>query len=470
MVVTAGAAHAAASVPAGSGSTQSWAYEESTAFTCSGAACGVTNNPNATISASAHFYIGAVLIYTQTNNSPVYWLTVEKVLYIYASAQVTATCLQNCGSVPAGTTVTGNGTFTALYQGYANANVTTNAQVFAYGMGVANGTNVPAIGLLDASSSQSANATGTFSLSGGPFNGAGPSAFAELTSTTQATFTPALGLVPDQLYGGEMWNAASNYTASATGSAGYHYYVPCSLYTVLNTNTTCANNAATLQISLGSSVPSAAPISLVGEDWGPVTVTNNYGTYNFQVITLAFTGALGTTDGVFLVPSDVGGFVGALSPSHLFSSLTVGKAATAASPSITVVPPDGLDYSTNSGRVGFSGSNVAGAASAYTSIGSGSSGPVPTSAAQSDANGYLTPSAPSKGGFAWLLPLVVLVVVVLVIVGAVMYMRGRKRPSAVPANASASGATPTSAGGNLNNWPPAQPGSGQPSAPGQAHP
>ena len=465
MVVTAGGAHAASVRPA-SGQTQSWAYEQSTAFTCSGLACGVPSNPNATITASAHFYIGAVVIYTQTNNSPVYWLTLEKVLYVYASAQVTATCLQNCGNLPAGTTVTGNGTFTALYQGYANANVTTNAQVFASGLGAANGSYVPAIGLQDASSSQSANATGTFSLSGGPFSGPGPAAFAELTAKAQASFSPALGLVPDQLYGGEVWTSASNYTASASGSAGYHYYVPCSLYQALNATATCTNNAGTYLASIGASVPSAAPITLSGEDYGPVSVTNNYGTYNFQVITLAFSGALATTDGIFLVPSNVGSFVGALSPTHLFSSHIVGQAAS--SPSITVVPPDGLDYATGSGRVGFSGGNIAGAASAYTAMGMGSSGPIPTSVAQSDASGYISGTAPAKSGFAWLLPLVVLVVVVLVIVGAVLYMRSRKRPpTATPAAAPVTGAPASgnAAPGAYGSWPPSQPGAAQPQAP-----
>ena len=462
MGLAAGTAHAAAPQPAGNGATQSWAYgmqwsggctgSSATGFTgnlCFNMTSGSTGNTSIT-NFGVHVFVGAAVIFTQTNNSPVYYLTIQKALYVYASAQATLTCTSGCGSAPAQTSATVNGTFVAWYSGYGFANVTTASTVNV------NGSAVPAIGLLDASASESANATGTASISGGIYSGPNIYASAQVNAQAAATFSPALGLVPTQVNPGLIWNSSSSYTASAAGTYGYHYYIPCMYQSTINAN--CTTNAATFSTSVAASVPSAASVALQGQDWGSYQVSDAYGTQTFQVITLSFTGALGTTDGVFLVPSSIGGAISAISP--VGHALHAGTGLAMVSSPMAAAPGGSLYYSTSGGHVGFSGSSIG--SSLYSSASAPSNAvPMDPTAAQSLANGLLTPSKSASSGFAWLLPLVVLAVVVLVIVGAVLYMRRGRHPKTPTATTAAPPAQ--AAPYNYGAWPAGAP----PAAPAQ---
>lgn len=448
------------------GGNVNWAYGFEWAANCdgssvagfSGSLCpnglGNLSTSESVSNLGIHIFLGAAVIFTQTNNSGVYALTLEKALYVYASAQATITCGSNCGTAPSGTSVTANGTFVGWYAGYGFANVTTSSTV------AVNGTAVPAIGLLNAGSSESGNATGTATVSGGVFSGPGVYASAQVDAQASVAFPSSapLGLVPSQVNPGLAWSSSSTYSGSASGNFGYHYYLPCEYASAAGES--CTNSSGTYSEQVGQSVPSSSSISLAGYDWGAATFSGQ----TFQQISLSFTGPLGTTDGVFLVPSSVGGAISAITtPTSIlhaasFSDLSSTKA-------VSLGTSGTLLYSANAGHVGFMGESLGSSEASEYGLSNLDATPMTTSSAQGLANGLLAPPAPAAPSYTWLLPIVVLAVVVVVIVGAVMYVRkGKGKMPAPPATAPGQPAPPGYAYGQ---WPPpAAPPAAPPPPPG----
>ncbi|MDE1821521.1 MAG: DUF2561 family protein [Euryarchaeota archaeon] len=507
MGLSAGSAHASSVRPAVTGNT-SWAWEQDFAYTCAMPTCGAYSNPNVTETGSAHFWAEVVIIYNEVDNGGTYSVSVEKVLRAYAGGSVSVTCNANCGSFPVGTTINGNATASAWYGAYANANFTSSSQVCAgntamfymyggagsgcpglYGGTSDNDTWSPALGLMNAETNQAANITAQASVSGGPFSGGSAYFSVNASFGLQAAFTPALGLVPNHLWGGpnyggamsagEQWSAAANYTGSASGGFGAHMYYPCAwAQSSSGSSTVCSSSGAppptctypnpcppyavnNITKSYAASGAGSGSLTENGADYGPVVVNNGPGCpCTFQVITLSILGPLGMSDGVFLTPGGTTLF--GLSTPAPATPVLGGLHAAVLSPALTMTPSGGLDYSSSGHNVGFSSSNTLGATSTYTGgmAPGGSSGPVAPSQAQSDANNLMSPPSASSGT-PWLFMVVIVVAVVVVVaVAAVMVMRRRRAPPA----AAPAPAQPQPAYGA---WPPQQQA---PGAPQQAPP
>lgn len=422
------------------GNTQSWAYGVSFGYgyNCpSGCYPASETGLNYSINQlSYHYFAGASVIFTQTNlSSTAMQLSVEKVLAGHASLQVSVTNVTN------GETVTANATAVGLYKGFGNATVITNSTVYYYNdLGYLEAT--PAVGLQEADSNQNANATITASASGAGFPVSAGTIYigGDLSAQVTATFSPSLGLIPQNLYNGEIWNSTSTYYDSAAGFISGHEYIPCGYEGALGTG--CGNNTYTGNASVASSVGASGTVWVSGEDWGWWNVTDSYGTYSFQVITLTVSGGLSTTDGVFLVPGEAGGYLNEVTSGPSLSALSdvksmgISSLAQVVKPS-AVNPPDGLDYTSTGGHFGIAGSNELSSEdlSDFGGETPSTAGPEPVTAAQQNFDQLQQPisgsAAPSGSGAGFLLIVVIAAVAVAVIVVAVLAVRGRKRKSAI---------------------------------------
>jgi hypothetical protein len=424
-----------------------WAYGFTYAWgcnsyqSCTGSASGSIDNGTVTISQlSAHLSVGAAVIFSQSpTGASTSTVEVQKVLAAHASMALSA--------AEGGESASENATAIGLYRGWSNATVTNASTVLVYNSATGTYSPAAALGLQGGTSSESANGTLTASVSGaGLPSNAGEIYYsaAEAVSIT-ASFSPALGLVPNNLYQGESWESNATYTASSSGYISYHTYVPCA-YEEEGGSGTCTDNSQGANLTGSTLVPASGNVWVYGYDLGPYSI----GGLTFQVITLNWTGSIAATDGVFINAGtgvdDLG--LGAQSGPVLHAEQRAGL-GDVATPKVTVNPPDGLDYSTTAGHLGFEGSNELSSLndlSTYTNQQVPPAGPESVSAAQSSLTGLeqpysFPPSGSSSGSNLLLIVVVVVVIAVVVMVVAVLAIRGRKKRSAVAA-AQPSAATP----------------------------
>jgi len=113
---------------------------------------------------------------------------------------------------------------------------------------------------------------------------------ANLLARSAVTFTPALGLIPDQLVPGSTWNASSQFTA--TGSASWRYYYA-------------------LHRPLGNEIIGPVTGSLLLTANGNVSVQGayptgtgfQYGGSTYPAVVLVVTGPFDVREGIIFVPS-----------------------------------------------------------------------------------------------------------------------------------------------------------------------
>lgn len=480
-----------------------WAYGETWAFSCGSlSACapgysGATGNLTIN-SLSADFFLGAAVIFNENVvNSNVATLGVEKVLATHAALGLSATCTQGCGttgsgtSIPDGTTVSLNATAQALYKGFDNTTLENNATVMVGGVDVA------AYGMQSGTSSQTANGSLSASISSaglGISSSEGDLYFAaQVNANLQATFSPALGIIPASPYTGEAWTSQATWWATSSGYIAAHEYEPCD-YITAEGGTSCSGNSDTVNESVGNEIGTTGTITLSGEDLGWYNITAPGGqTYAVQIITLAWGGSITCTDAIFLTSGTIADYVGDTAGGGMLTSAVDHLGLSQASSKPAVVAPDGLDYSTTAGTFGVVGSSESNSDLGELGdlTGSTSSGETPESVAtaQQQASSLQVPpqmgSASTGGGGSNMLFLVVIlvaVVAVVVVIGAVMWTGKRKKaqmvaaptapaPAAAPAQAPYYQAPPAGYPAQQppqawpqqpNQWPP----QGQPPAPG----
>ncbi len=194
------AAASAAPGPAVSAPVASWAYGGEASSNGSFSALGAEITWNATF--------GLVAIFNATNTSAT---TVELTAQRTMALSVTASASN------------GNGSFVAHYAlkalevDSAFANLSRNASVT-----LANGTNATALGILNASTHTSASLVEslTGSSSGTPF---GAHLNASGSAHLAAAFTPALGLIPNNLSGVSAWSSTAVLNATSAWQYAYNW-------------------------------------------------------------------------------------------------------------------------------------------------------------------------------------------------------------------------------------------------------
>ncbi len=275
LVVPAMASPASASpVPMSGSNTQQWAY---------GAQKWVNVSETfGNASYTAHAFFGWQVVYTATNTSST-TVAVEAQRTILGSYYAEL-CDPNCVTP---SVAYGNLTVVGWEKDAGFANLTTTATV------TSNGSNVPAVGLVNASARIAGNIsetlTATASLKG--FSGSTSAAlYVAGAAHHEVSFSPALGLVPQNVSAGQTWNSSATFDAHG----GWSILVNWS-----HTSVTGAHSSGTLQPS--GTVSGNGTVAVYGEDLGPVTLKNGQTT---PAIVLAWNGPFDNVDGVILVPHD----------------------------------------------------------------------------------------------------------------------------------------------------------------------
>lgn len=264
----------AAPVALAGSNSQQWAYGAQKWVNVSG------NFGNATYEAKAFF--GWQVVFTATNTSAT-TVALEAQRTIVGS-YFADLCAPTCSNPTSGH---GNLSVVAWEKDAGFANLTTTASVYE------NGTAVAAVGLLNASAQVAGNVSEQLSVSvaSGFFNGSTASAlYVSGAGHHDVTFSPALGLVPQNVSSGAQWNASSDFAANGGWSI------------VANWSHTSFSGAT----SSGSFTPSGSlqgngTIDLSGADLGMVTLRNGV---TVPAIALVSSGPFDDVDGVILVPHD----------------------------------------------------------------------------------------------------------------------------------------------------------------------
>lgn len=419
--------------PMGSTSPQQWAY---------GAQKWVNvtiDFPNATYTQHAFFGWQVIFTATNTSNTTQSW-EVERTVGADFFAQY---CQPNC-SAP---TAYGNLTVLGLEHDAGFANLTDTATVYV------NGSAVPAVGLVNASfeNAASLNETMRYGLTSGPITGNASGAF-DITGAAHGAvgFTPALGLVPENLSGPEFWNSSSAFSASGGWSV-----------TFAATHTPFHGTPTSSSASANGSVAASGTVAISGGDFGTITLANGQ---NVPVVGLTWSGPFDVVDGVILIPHDFDLFGGGL---HSWGDDELGSE----------------DFATSSIDVHFDAAHhlqVVAAATAYTSQDSTldvSSGPTtmetpatsssspavvqaqPESVAQAQSSaaclsGACTAtSSASKPLTSGVVALVVVAVAAVALVGLILAVRGR-RGGGGPSPPTGAYGSPAGVGTNVPAPPP----------------
>ncbi|MFI5414859.1 MAG: hypothetical protein ACHQ16_04230, partial [Candidatus Lutacidiplasmatales archaeon] len=264
-------------------SNQTWAYGGSEWTNVTGTA----NAANGSGTYSIHAFFGVQVILKETNTSATtFELTANRTMLgeVFASY-----CRPDCLSPSA----TGNLTLRAWEVSLASANFTTAGVVLGpHGA-------VPALAISNSSAVSSAKLTESATI-----RLLGPAATHAATwnlsvqSTAQAAiaFSPALGLIPNNLSATPNWSAKSTLTGSGAWSVGFAYaHVP-----FVGTPVTASHSAS-------GSVAGSGNITLLGTDLGPVVL---HGGISTTAIRLAVLGPFAVREGFILVPTGADLFEG----------------------------------------------------------------------------------------------------------------------------------------------------------------
>lgn len=404
---------AAATAPNPTAPPQQWAYQGNGYYNASS---GSTLTGDLTI----HAYYTWVTIVTQTNTSTTsYTLEAQRA----ASAVVFVNyCYPQCANAQD----TANLTVTGWEADSGFANLTTAATV------TVNGTSAAALGLENSQAYAKGNVTATasydISAGGQTYDG---SAYASGAASGQASlsFSPSLGLVPNNLYTNEVWNSSSTYTASGSYEGAYHYW-----YNGIGTG---ANSSGSGSGAPSGSVSGSGPISLAGQDYGMITLHNG-ATVPVLGLSLSTGGRFTLVDGVIVVPTSGSAMNGG--GAGLGSSSASGWTSSSTSQ---------VDWGTSaSGHMGPVASETSVSASSSIGLGSTLAQPMtgtsagmtaqaqPTSVAnaQQQYNNILNPAGPGSHSSLLIVLVVVGVVAVVVIVAAVAIGMGRSRKGRLPPN------------------------------------
>jgi hypothetical protein len=275
---------AAAPVPTlASSAAGTWAYGGSRWVNESGA------TPNGSATFSARAFLGVQVLLTQTNTSATtFELTANRTMV--ADLFVTY-CRPDC-TKPIGTATL---TIRAWEVENATANFTTNGTVTG-----ANGP-VPALALLDSAVRVAANVTETETanytgLLGMPHS-ASKYVSAHVAARANLQFSPALGLVPNNLTATPQWSSNSSYAGTGAGAVNYTYsYTPFS------------GTGATGSHTYVVSVNATGNVTLQGSDLGPVLLQGGLAT---TAVRLTISGPFSVREGFIVLPGQADLFNGA---------------------------------------------------------------------------------------------------------------------------------------------------------------
>ncbi|MCI4363000.1 MAG: hypothetical protein L3K13_01660 [Thermoplasmata archaeon] len=429
------------------GATQQWAFggNASAAYTCTNNGCLGANLTNGqTLSLNFHYYIGWVVIYTQTNVSSTQTM-VEGQAALNASADASISgCLDtngtgSCHQVSLSLHL--NGLETAA--GFTNL---TTGTVNLTPSGTFVGSNVPAWAVMNAASSESFNFSGDYSVSGISTNaslatGSASFVFGGNESST-VNFPTPLGLIPLNPMPGDTWTASAPYSATGGFHSGYTF-----------TYSAGGRSGTTGQWLSGHVAPSGN-LSVNGTDLGSYTLWDNYTnpatSSTSQLVSLDFgAGGFAASDGWVMVPSvlysGLGGYLGILAGSV--------RPAAGALPSAGltgVTTGESAYYQQHGGIIGTSASGSSTLSLPGTTPGSHSlalkAGPEPVSVAENQYKAITTPaSSSSKSSSLTLVIVAVAVVVVLAGLLAALVVMRRRRRSPPPPYGGAQGAPPPGA-------------------------
>lgn len=281
----AAAAPAAASSPPTALASQ-WAYGAQHWVNVS----GVAGNGSATF--SIHAFFGWQVLLSQTNTSAsVRLLEAQRTTAASFQAQY---CRPGCAAPVASATVTEKAWEVAT----SFANVTTAGNVTVHGA------QVPALALMNASSSLRANLTESFAVSatgmmGGLHNASGNLSVA-VSSQAHVDFTPALGLLPLNLSGISQWNSTSEFEGGASYLVAYAFdRTPMTGVPI--------HGGATVP----GSVNGSGSLSLNGHTLGPVRLSDGWQTTG---VALEVVGPFSLREGFMLVPTGADLFSGSPHP------------------------------------------------------------------------------------------------------------------------------------------------------------
>ncbi|MCI4367766.1 MAG: hypothetical protein L3K08_08440 [Thermoplasmata archaeon] len=262
---------AGAASPNPSAAPQQWAYAGQHWLNAS------VTTPHGEYQLSEHF--GWTLVYTLTNTSnSTFTLEGQRTMGLdYHAALCAPSCAHSTSAVDL--SVVGEERETGF------ANFTTNASVDE------NGTIAPALGLLDSQSAAQASLNesmnGTRTNLGISYSG-GAQVDVSGSAHTQATFTPALGLIPWTLAPGLTWNSSAAFAASGGFALQYAFD--------LHGPNGSVNGSGTPSGQMNRS----GEVDLLGTDLGNLTLAGGQTT---AVIALAWVaGPFDAVDGVILLP------------------------------------------------------------------------------------------------------------------------------------------------------------------------
>ncbi len=450
------------SIPPGSTSA-SWAYGKQFFWNDSSVTNLAGNNSSLTsgYSESGQIALGLEVIYIQTNTSQGQQVEVYEALTLVGSVNANAQGSSSSGATGSGSaSLNVNAWYVVTdFLNFTNGQVTLSTGAPASALALQNAqTNVQA----DVEASFSASESYSYGGSSSSFSANG-SFGANVAGSAQASFTPALGIVPLNVSPGQSWNSAANYTGSGSVAANSHYYLsyPMAYGGAYGNGTGSAQcpagstqqgqNCVVSNSSSGSfSVTSTGSVTLFGQDLGTVTLPapTSGQTLTAQEVDLQMAGGFGFTDGFVLVPSSL-----------ISATAGAGTLATGMQSLSHVAIGSGgntVDYQANNpshiGVVGASGGSMGG----QTLQSQPQDASVATQAAQTNLAAAQGTSSPAAKTFPLVLVLVIAVVAVVVITSAVIWT-GRKRrrvpPSELRGTAGSQPAAPY-----LQPQAPAQPG------------
>jgi hypothetical protein len=249
--------------PAGGSVTTSWAYDvqKNVSF-------NVTNN-GTTYSVTGS--LAYAVVFTQTNTSATtFQLEVQRTMGFALTATFTAPGVSAVLSSQGVENITGF------------ANFTTNGTVYV------GGTPVSAIAIVDQSHTSTASLKQSASITIGKHTASG-TLTASLNSQGSTTFTPALGLVPNNVTVGETWNASTTIAHVGAIQGSFDW---------TRTRFDGATYSGNGSLSMNPTI--TAPETVTGTDLGSVTLLNGL---SGQAINLTTTGPIQPRDGVLWTPS-----------------------------------------------------------------------------------------------------------------------------------------------------------------------
>jgi hypothetical protein len=355
----------------------------------------------------AHAFFGWHVVWTATNTSAT--TTQLEVQRTVQGSYYADLCSPNCANA----TNSGNLTIVGWETDTGFANLTDAATV------TMNGSQVPAVGLLNANAQVAGNISESLTLVLAHHGTSKTSLNVAGSAHASVSLTPALGLVPINVSTGDRWNSSSAFAAAGAWTIGFTY-----------AHQAFGGGLTSAARTVNGSVNASGTVNLAGGDLGAITLANGA---TVPVIALAWSGPFDDVDGVILVPHDFDLFgsgdhawAGDALGSESVATTQVDVSVDAAHRMHIVAAATAFDSSDSSLATQSAPSEVAGPASASSGPTVLQAQPESVSAAQQGSScllGHCTAPAASTGN-ALALGLIVGLVVV-VVVGSVSVIEYR---------------------------------------------